>query len=346
MSNTEPVLFDENLNKLLPGWVKDCNDCNKELNLFVGVDTGGTNTRVAIGNGDIFKVVAHFKCDSTRVLVQCLSSLSEKINLIIDCKKYIKAGCIDVAGRVSNLGKYVEITNYRSDDNNIHRELSLDELPELLFPKGHSRMINDLESACYGISALNSRNQVNDYFKILLGPKDEENNNLSFEHYLVIAVGTGMGVGLLMALPGQNNFVVLPLEGGHILLNSSPFNHVKKKEEEEMLNYISNSLYEGNHSLEYEDLVSGRGLEALYNFFVHNVENENIPKNLTAAQISENAQNGEEYSSKALLYHYLYLSRASSNLSICLGAKGIFWAGGNQISNGKFVEDNRCELLF
>ena len=39
---------------------------------------------------------------------------------------------------------------------------------------------------------------------------------------LVVAVGTGMGVGLLMALPEEEDFVVLPLEGGHILLSAVP----------------------------------------------------------------------------------------------------------------------------
>lgn len=48
---------------------------------------------------------------------------------------------------------------------------------------------------------------------------------------------------------------------------------------------------------------------------------------------------------RALLYHYLFLARASANLAICMGAKGIFWAGGNQISNSKFVEAKK-ELLY
>lgn len=40
----------------------------------------------------------------------------------------------------------------------------------------------------------------------------------------------------------------------------------------------------------------------------------------------------------------MYLARGSANLAVCLGAKGIFWAGGNQISNHAFVEEHREQL--
>jgi hypothetical protein len=48
-----------------------------------------------------------------------------------------------------------------------------------------------------------------------------------------------MGVGLLMALPEQDDFVVLPLEGGHVLLNNSSLNSENREEEREMLEFMS-----------------------------------------------------------------------------------------------------------
>lgn len=60
---------------------------------------------------------------------------------------------------------------------------------------------------------------------------------------LVIAVGTGMGVGLIMALGDRKEFVVLPLEGGHILLSKSPVKHCRREEEDRMVNYITDELF-------------------------------------------------------------------------------------------------------
>jgi len=313
--------------------------------LFVGVDLGGTNTRVAIGNRDSYEIAARFKCNSSRYLIKALNSVAEQVNQLIECDKCIKAGCLDAAGPVCKLGECVEITNYRADEDNIHRNLLLAELPSFLFPKGHSRIINDLESACYGISGLNASGRIGEYFKHFLGPQREpEFEKLPFEHHLVMAVGTGMGVGLMMALPKEEDFVVLSLEGGHVLLSSAPVNHERRKEESRMLKFVSCHIYGGDHALEYEDLASGRGLVSLYKFFAEQFKDK--PSNAeTAEEISKLALEGDEIASKALQYHYLFIARASANLAICMGAKGIFWAGGNQIHNGKFVQENK-EILY
>jgi len=315
---------------------------DSEIGLYVGVDLGGTNTRVAVGDSNSFVIAAEFKCNSSRVLIESLNEIAESINKIIDCRKHIKAGCLDAAGPVCQLGECVEITNYQSGEDNKHRNLLLSELPTLLFPVGHSRIINDLESACYGISGLNARNQIQEYFQHFLGPKPSDDAKLPFVHHLVIAVGTGMGVGLMMALPRAEDFIVLSLEGGHVHLSSAPANHERHEEESKMLKFISQEIYGGNHQLEYEDLASGRGLEALYKFFSHENGSE---KSSSAAEISELVKTDDPIAKKALLYHYLTIARASANLAICLGAKGIFWAGGNQIHNGDFVRANK-ELLY
>jgi len=137
-----------------------------------------------------------------------------------------------------------------------------------LSPLGHSRIINDLESTCHGISGLNTRESINEYFGILLGPTAEAKTpRLHYEHYLVVAVGTGMGVGLLMALPEEQDFVVLPLEGGHISLSAIPPASDRYDEDSDLLDHVSQSVYGGEYALEYEDFCSGRGLEALYNYF-------------------------------------------------------------------------------
>ena len=95
------------------------------MKLYTGVDTGATNTRVALGDEKNYVCVATFKCDSTRDLVSTLSTIADRVNEIIDCKKFVKSGCIAAAGRVSDFGTSVEITNYRGGEDNKHRNMNL-----------------------------------------------------------------------------------------------------------------------------------------------------------------------------------------------------------------------------
>jgi hypothetical protein len=46
--------------------------------------------------------------------------------------------------------------------------LSIEELPSTLFPPHHTRFLNDLESACYGIAALSNSGKLPEYFETLL----------------------------------------------------------------------------------------------------------------------------------------------------------------------------------
>lgn len=51
-----------------------------------------------------------------------------------------------------------------------------------------------------------------------------------------------MGVGLLMALPKENDFLVLSTEGGHVLLSAASSNHERCEEEREMLEFVSKEM--------------------------------------------------------------------------------------------------------
>lgn len=60
---------------------------------------------------------------------------------------------------------------------------------------------------------------------------------------LVVAAGTGMGVGLLMALPEEEDFVVLPLEGGHISLSAVAPGSDRHDVDRDLLDRVSQSVY-------------------------------------------------------------------------------------------------------
>lgn len=50
------------------------------------------------------------------------------------------------------------------------------------------------------------------------------------------------------------------------------------------------------------------------------------------------AHEGNPVAERALWYFYAYLAQGTANLAVCVGAKGVFWAGDNQINNGAFVK--------
>jgi hypothetical protein len=62
--------------------------------------------------------------------------------------------------------------------------------------------------------------------------------------------------------------------------------------------------------------------------------------------VSDKAHSGEcAICQKALLYHYLYVARASINFSVFLQTKGVFWAGDNQVYNMGFVNNWKEDII-
>ena len=108
-----------------------------------------------------------FKCSSTRTLVAFLEEIDRRL-VELKYSQYIQSGCIAAAGRVALTGDFVDITNYIGGKEDC--ELKLSELPTNVFPVGKSRIIHDLESACYGITGVNSLKQLPKYFEIIAGP--------------------------------------------------------------------------------------------------------------------------------------------------------------------------------
>eukprot|EP01096_Ripella_sp_DP13-Kostka_P007179 TRINITY_DN2609_c0_g2_i2.p1 TRINITY_DN2609_c0_g2~~TRINITY_DN2609_c0_g2_i2.p1 ORF type:complete len:391 (-),score=152.65 TRINITY_DN2609_c0_g2_i2:49-1221(-) len=332
----------------LSSWISHAKDSNTELRLYTAVDTGATNTRVSIGNDKEDILVAKFQADSTRQLVRCLGELGQLLSEVIpNIKDVVKGGCIAAAGRILDNGSRAEITNYLEGAEN--QNLLRSELPAELFPQNATLIINDLESCCYGISALNKFGTLSSFFKKLLptASASSEPFQIGGRHYLVIAIGTGLGVGLLMSLDKNDgeNLTVLPLEGGHILLSPSAPSDQNHAEEEELLAFASNLLYKSQYTIEYEDLVSGRGLELLHQFVCR--KDEEAPQRcIDAAQIVRKATSEPpcDKAVKALELHYKYLARATQNLAVVLQAKGVFWAGDNQVRNGAFVDKIAADL--
>jgi glucokinase len=167
----------------------------------VGVDVGGTNTRVAIGGLDgQYVIVSKFQASTLKQLLDGLEKLAAPLISIMGFSPY--AACLDIAGPVQEHGTKVEITNYVGSSG--ERTIKTSDLPGSLFPAGRTVFINDLESCCYGIVGLDEHKKLGEFFEPLWGA---ENNTVQLNpvHHAVLAAGTGLGAGLLLKF-GNRNF--------------------------------------------------------------------------------------------------------------------------------------------
>jgi glucokinase len=233
----------------------------------------------------------------------------------------------------------LDVTNYPGSDEDRH--VKRERLPTFLFPDNNTHFINDLESTCYGITALNEENVLGDYFKPLWLSSGEEKVAMRPIHYIVLAVGTGLGIACILSLgkgSRRMKYQVMPMEFGHTTVSLIGTHNMAFKEEFELVASLSQQLYKSKHMLEYEDIVSGRGLLATYNVLTANTPE--AKKHVEPEDIATSALADPpcKYATEALLLHYRFLMRIAKNLAIGLQAKGLFLAGDNQVANNPFFE--------
>jgi glucokinase len=313
---------------------------------FVGVDIGGTNTRVALATIDpdgvstdthVYSVIA---CSSVSVLIEELNKVSEQLKELIGNSS--AGGCLAVAGRIIKDGQAVEFTNYDKNSNLLNKN----ELPTFLFPHNNTHFLNDLESSCYGLIGLDERHKLQKYFEVFWSSQKIENIRLQPQRYLVFAMGTGLGIALLITTKNSHKHEVLSLEFGHILHAGLGAMDEDATDDKKLLRHLSNKLYQNQYVPETEDICSGRGLKYVYDW----VREENqkngceVPDLETPKDIATEAINGNLYATKAMLFHFKWLFRSAQNLCVGLQAQGVFLAGDNQVNNHPFVMKYKSRL--
>jgi len=247
-----------------------------------------------------------------------------------------------IAGPVTEFGTVGELTNYESTTPE-ERLLRVKDLPSNIFPHATTRFVNDLESCCYGVLALDNQKLLGEYFAPVWSVEGDNSVQLRpTVHHAVLAAGTGFGCGLLIKLGAQ--FQVYPIEYGHALLPPLGTEHPNRDLDERLSNYLSQKLYAGRYAPEYEDIVSGRGIGWVYEFLVQG--KTDCPSGLSAAEIVFAATNDppNKYAVQALTIHYRILMRAAQNVAVALQAKGILLAGDNQVANDPFFRSLAPEL--
>jgi len=303
----------------------------------VGIDVGATNTRVAVAPisspASDYTVLATFECDDATKLADSLAALAAQLPDSLPPA----AGCgIDAAGPVEDNGRTVRITNWPADHNCV---IDSSLLTPRLCPRGKTALLNDLEACCYGIAALSAASRLTEYFTPLTGAAEPAPvpPSLPLRRHLILAMGTGLGVGMLMDDRETGTFRVVPTEIGHATATRAGKKSPYAERDGEFLEWLGEKLYGGEFSPEFEDVCSGRGLVAAYNF-------TSKGKELTAKEIAQKAISGDKEAEEAMLLHYRFLLRDAQQMTVSLQTKSVLLCGDNQVHNAEFVLKKAAEL--
>ena len=229
---------------------------------LIVADIGGTNARLAFQkniNSEIC-LIENFLCSEFKSLEDIISTYKKKHNII---NEHISIG---VAGPCED--DDVLLSNNHIKFNKIQLLKSLN-LKSLL-------VINDFVAQSFVFKNLLLEEDEEKYkilFKKLKLKKIKNGTSKKNSTLLVTGPGTGLGVCNLKKI--DNNVIPIPGEGGNAYF--SPSNN----EQIEILNH----LLKYQKYVSVEDLVSGRGIENLFNFY----QNKNKGKNfkIKASEIAD-----------------------------------------------------------
>jgi glucokinase len=261
-------------------------------------DICGTNSTLAIV--DIDKKVKFVKKESFQT--NDFNSLSEILEKFLEGdSNNFNVGVFSVAGRVN--GDDIKLTNnlLLIDSNNIKKKFSL---KKVVF-------INDFCALAYSIDSL-SWSQL----KVINKGKKNDDNNTK----IIIGAGTGLGKATIIYDENCCEFLVKNSEGGHN--DFATFN----REEFSLLEFIKEKY--NKERVEEEDIVSGRGIENIYEFL--------SSKKLSANEISKR-KNIDKFARNTMKMFYKFYARCAKNYALDeLAIGGVYLAGGIVVKNPNF----------
>jgi glucokinase len=225
------------------------------------------------------------------------------------CPGAIDSACFAVAGPV--LERRAELTNlgWLVEADDLQRNFSI----------RHISLINDFYAIALGMP--------------LLGEDDLISLNRGERHrtspMAVLGAGTGLGEAIV-TFHGSAGWAVLPGEGGHA--DFGP------QDEEQARLFVALQKKYGGH-VSWERLLSGMGLENIYEFLTGRIEDP--------ARISELAATGDEASLRTMrMFVDIYGSEAGNMALRVLARGGVFLAGGIAAKNVSFFTDGAFMRAF
>ncbi|MEM4637833.1 MAG: glucokinase [Candidatus Woesearchaeota archaeon] len=289
-------------------------------NKYLLGDIGGTNTRLAIvkGKNNTFDFIkkAYYKNSD-------LTDITETIKEFVYNNK-IKLACFAVAGPLNSDRTKVKLTNnnWLIDSNYISKITSCKVI-----------LLNDFEALGFSINTLKKEQYIE-----LTTKGIDLSGTIS-----IIGAGTGLGMSILYPYGGK--YYPIPTEGGH----SSIFFNPKSKFEMDLYAFMSKRKI----IIEAESLVSGRGIELIYNFlltkgFKHNkkvikeIQNStNKPELITKYAL----QDKDPLCIKTIELFIIFYSRVARDLALKTLCTSLVIAGGIAPKILPFMKDMFLEAF-
>jgi|GEM_PF-223923 len=290
---------------------------------ILGVDVGGTNTTFAVAgvknNEPILLYSLNFKTKN-------LDSLTSAINTALDFSKEeydidVFYACVGAAGLVSELNNYAKLTNVRWD---ISAKEIIDKtnLADIF-------IINDFQAVGFGINFLDLNNP-NDVIVIHSSNKTSKKN---YQTRAVVGAGTGLGKSILVYNKALKLFIPVHSEGGHCDLP------VTSSFELALIDFIK-KLRNIKENVTYEEVLSGRGLEAIYLFLKEREEFREskytriIDAKVDKAEYISKYRDVDETCKEVFRLFSSFYARCARNFALeTMAVGGVFIAGGIAAKN-------------
>lgn len=270
-------------------------------------DVGGTKTLLCVADrdGDALRIVRQQRFENSSY-----HSFADVLRAFLDgAAASFTAACIAVAGpvRARANGQYVKVTNlpWEVDSATLVREFGL----------RHVRLVNDFAAIGYAIESLDERDMVT------LNAGEPE------PHGPRVVIGAGTGLGQAILFWNSDHYEVIATEGSKTDFGPT----------DELQLELARYLMQQHGRASYELILSGAGLERLYEFLrqrAHAPESamlaQAIRQDDAAAAISSAALNGGDVLARATLDLFVSIYGAQAgNLALTAGATGgVYVAGG------------------
>lgn len=261
-------------------------------------DIGGTKTYLALMKIIADKLIlVKFDKLATRDIHSIEETILTFIRTSLPPEEKIESACFSLAGTIKDNVCYLVNLNLSVDLAGIRK--ALDFIPSIEF-------CNDMEALASGLPVLSSDN----FLSLAAGQKDQACKN---ENKAVIAPGTGLGQAYL--LKGKYPF---PTEGGHTEFGP------QSEEELNLWHFLNNRF--GHVS--YERILSGQGLQNIYDFLTEN-KGITCKNNLLPEEITQNALvQACPYCMHTLDIFVSVLGAEAGNLALNILAYGGVYLGG------------------
>ncbi|MCC3861213.1 glucokinase [Pseudemcibacter aquimaris] len=262
-------------------------------------DVGGTNGRFAIatlnadGKLDSISNIGVLQCREYKTFSLMLKDYLSTINETPAIARFAIAGAM--TARRGNLWHF----NWEIVAEDLENEFHFENVT----------LLNDYEALVHSIPHLS-----NDDLKTI----SPATSGLTGAPFSVFGVGSGLGGAI--GVPSKHALNVVPTEVGHI--SFAP----KTERQQKLLTFTKKSV----PHVSIETFMSGNGICRIYDFL--NFDQQLNADELTAAQISQNAQNNNDpLCVETMNLFFEMLASIAGDISVAQGAKGGVFIGGGII---------------